>query len=296
MKTFNYSTLFIAILILLISCTPKKPAEDQATASSAITTPALTEVWATDTLLRTPESVIYDPANDALYVSNVNQNPWEKDDNGFISKVSKAGEILALEWVTGFSGPKGMGIKGDTLFVADLDELGIITISNGVLVKKIKIEGASGLNDITVGDNGTVYISDSNEGKIFQYANGAVSIFEPNVPGRPNGLLLGNGKLLVAFSETSQFMSIDPTTMEKTVIADSIGAGDGITPTPQEGCYLVSDWNGEVFYIDNSGNKTSLLNTKEQKKNTADIWFITEEQLLLVPTFFDNRVVAYKLQ
>jgi len=51
-----------------------------------------------------------------------------------------------------------------------------------------------------------------------------------------------------------------------------------------------------VFYIDNAGHKTSLLNTKEQKKNTADIWFIADDQLVLVPTFFDNRVVAYKLQ
>ncbi|MDZ7606331.1 MAG: hypothetical protein U5K79_12260 [Cyclobacteriaceae bacterium] len=69
-----------------------------------------------------------------------------------------------------------------------------------------------------------------------------------------------------------------------------------LRPLNLDGNYLVSDWNGEVFYIDNSGNKTSLLNTKAQKKNTADIWFISEEQLLLVPTFFDNRVVAYKLQ
>jgi len=295
MKTLSNFSLIALFANLIFGCNSKNTSENQSATVQQVT-PSLTEVWATDTLLRTPESVIYDPANGVLYVSNVNQNPWEKDENGFISKISKTGEILALEWVTGFSGPKGMGIKGDTLFVADLDELGVITISNGALVKKIKIEGASGLNDITVGDNGTVYISDSNEGKIFQYANGAVSVFDPNVPGRPNGLLPGNGKLLVAFSETSQFMSIDPTTMEKTVIADSIGAGDGITPTSQEGCYLVSDWNGEVFYIDNAGHKTSLLNTKEQKKNTADIWFIADDQLVLVPTFFDNRVVAYKLQ
>jgi len=100
----------------------------------------------------------------------------------------------------------------------------------------------------------------------------------------------------VAFSQLEQFVSIDPSSLEKIVIADSIGAGDGITPTSQDGCFLVSDWNGEIFYIDNAGHKTSLLNTKDKKKNTADIYFIPEEQLLLVPTFFDNRVVAYRLQ
>ena len=295
MKTLFGFLFLVLFTALLFGCTSKNTSDNQSTADEK-STPMLVEFWATDTLLKTPESVIYDPVNGDIYVSNVNLNPWEKDGNGFISKLSKAGEILVLEWVTGFSGPKGMGINGDTLFVADLDELGFISISSGMLIKKIKIDGASGLNDITVGDNGTVYISDSNAGKIYQYANGEITVFHSDVPGRPNGLLPANGKLLVAFSETSQFLSIDPSTLEKTVIADSIGAGDGITPTSQDGCYLVSDWNGEVFYIDNAGQKTSILRTKEQKKNTADIWFIPEEQLLLVPTFFDNRIVAYKLQ
>ena len=41
--------------------------------------------------------------------------------------------------------------------------------------------------------------------------------------------------------------------------------------------------------------KQSLLNTKDQKKNTADIWFIKDQSIVLVPTFFDNRIIAYKL-
>ena len=59
--------------------------------------------------------------------------------------------------------------------------------------------------------------------------------------------------------------------------------------------YLVSDWQGEIFAINMDGEKKSLLKTKDQNKNTADIWFIKNQNLVLVPTFFDNRVVAYKL-
>ena len=83
--------------------------------------------------------------------------------------------------------------------------------------------------------------------------------------------------------------------MEKTVIAEQIGAGDGIAPTNIAGTFLVSDWNGELFILDLHGNKQSLLKTKDDGKNTADIWFIQEQDLVLVPTFFDNRVVAYRL-
>jgi hypothetical protein len=106
---------------------------------------------------------------------------------------------------------------------------------------------------------------------------------------------MDKGKLFVAFSQASEFVSYDLNTMEKTVIAGEIGGGDGVTPTNESDKYLVSDWNGEIFIIDQHGNKQSLLQTKDEGKNTADIWFIQEEDLVLVPTFFDNRVVAYKL-
>lgn len=287
---FSFGIIFFTALL----CNPKKTEQAEKDLSHKINY-SLEKVWATDTLLMTPESVIYDKDRNVIYVSNVNQNPWEKDGNGFISQISNTGEILELKWVSGFNGPKGMAILGNTLYVADLDELVSIDIENGEIMHRIKIEGASGLNDITPGENGKLYISDSNAGKIFQYENGEASIFHSDAPGRPNGLLVVKGKLLVAFSQAAQFVSYDLSTLEKTVIAEQIGAGDGIIQTNESGTYIVSDWNGEIFIIGNEDDKQSLLNTKEQSKNTADIWFIAEENLLLVPTFFDNRVVAYRL-
>jgi len=296
-------TLYLRISIILFAflifqCNSKK-ADNQTQSGHEATVEKpnyrLEQIWATDTLLMTPESVIFDKDRAVIYVSNVNQNPWEKDGNGFISKISKTGEIIDLEWVRGMNGPKGLAIVGNTLFAADMDELVLIDIEKGEILNKIIIDGASGLNDITPEENEKIYISDSNEGKIFQYENGEVSLFNLDAPGRPNGLLMDQGKLLVAFSQSSQFVSYDLNTLEKNVMAEQIGAGDGITLTNESDTYLISDWNGEIFIIGKELGKQSLLNTKNESKNTADIWFISEEDLLLVPTFFDNRVVAYKL-
>lgn len=298
MRTFILIPILFFSAILFQECNSKKTTSETQSVpevTAQISSYRLEQVWATDTLLLTPESVIYDKAREVIYVSNVNQNPWEKDDNGFISRVSKTGEILELEWVTGFSGPKGMAIDGNILYVADLDEMLRIDIDKSELIDKIKIDGASGLNDITLGENGKIYISDSNGGKIYQFENGEVTIFHNDAPGRPNGLFMDQGKLFVAFSEATEFVNYDLNTLEKTVIAEQIGAGDGITPTNEPNTYLVSDWNGEIFIIGNETRKQSLLNTKEQSINTADIWFIPENNLVLVPTFFDNRVVAYRL-
>ena len=60
------------------------------------------------------------------------------------------------------------------------------------------------------------------------------------------------------------------------------------------GNYLVSNWAGEVFLVKN-GKLTSLLSTKENNIQTADIGIIKDENTLLVPTFFNNKLVAYKV-
>lgn len=301
MKTITQIILVSVYVVLFTDCDHKKTKEkaDTSESSSQVSvnpTYQLEEVWASEAVLKTPESVIFDESRDVFYVSNVNENPWEKDGNGFISKMSATGEILDLEWVSGFNGPKGMAIVDGILFVADLDELVLIDIEKGEIQEKVIINGAEGMNDITPDGKGGIYMSDSPAGKIFHYANGTASEFNSEAPGRPNGLFVDQGKLFAAFSEKAMFVHYNPATMEETIIAEGIGHGDGITPTNEPDTYLVSDWSGEIFIVNTSGMKHSLLNTKEENKNTADIWFIQEKNLLLVPTFFDNRVVAYKLK
>jgi hypothetical protein len=293
----TFLSLFLTILFSQCMQNRSKDSTQANTAkqSTQEQTYVLEKLWASDTLLRTPESVIYDIKRNLIYISNVNQNPWEKDHNGFISKMSTTGEILVLEWVTGMSGPKGMAIVDDMLFVADLDELVLIDIEKGTIKEKVLVDGAEGMNDITPDGEGGVFISDSPAGKIFQYSNGAASEFIANASGRPNGLLVTDGKLYTAFSQSSEFVHYDLRSFEKTALVSEIGAGDGVTPTNDKDIFLLSDWQGEIFVVNTNGKKQSILRTKDDGKNTADIWFIAETQTVLVPTFFDNRVVAYKL-
>jgi hypothetical protein len=39
-----------------------------------------------------------------------------------------------------------------------------------------------------------------------------------------------------------------------------------------------------------------MWDSTEKKINTADLYFAKELDLLLVPTFFDNQVVAYQIK
>ena len=79
-------------------------------------------VWETDKVFELPESVIYDPKNDVLYVSNITDHPFKKDGTGYISKIGLDGSIIK-KWIDKLNAPKGLTISNDKLFIADVDEL-----------------------------------------------------------------------------------------------------------------------------------------------------------------------------
>jgi hypothetical protein len=111
----------------------------------------------------------------------------------------------------------------------------------------------------------------------------------------PNGLLFDGNRLLLASMGSNDFSTIDLSTKTVTMVTDSINHADGIAYTGIAGYYLVSEWGGQIYMINPDYSKVSLLNTMKDEINSADIDFIPGQNLLLVPTFFKNSIVAYKL-
>ena len=128
--------LFFISLFIIITASCKsgnKKTADQ-TAPEIFKQFELTELWRTDTVLLTPESVIYDKKNNVIYAANMNLEPRKKDGNGFISKISTDGKILDLHWADGLSSPKGLAIVGDILYAADVDEVVAIDLKEGKII------------------------------------------------------------------------------------------------------------------------------------------------------------------
>ena len=256
---------------------------------------SLTEVWATDNTLRTPESVVFDRERNVLYVSNINQtNRDRKDGDGFISRLSPKGDIEELYWVSGLNDPKGMVLQNNILYVADLDEIVAIATQTGAVLARHKADKAQMLNDVTIDNAGNVYVSDSQQGAIYLFRNGRVSHWLDTKRERPNGLLYDNNRLIVASNNTGKVRFLDTERKEFTDWTEKIPSADGIARISSDG-YIVSNWNGELYYVDLNGRNWKLLDTKNKKINTADIFYSEEQGLLYVPTFYDNRVIAYRI-
>lgn len=259
------------------------------------TTISLKQKWSTPALLKEPESVIFDEKNNVLYVSNINDPAGGKDGNGSIGRVSLEGEILEVEWILGgMDAPKGLGLHDGLLYVADLTNVVVIDIESGDLIQTIEVEDAGMLNDITLDEEGVVYISDSNNKRIYSIKDNHVEVWlESNAFQRPNGLLANKNKLYMVDMGSGIFYEINKKTKALREIATGLEGGDGIVAYGKD--FILSNWNGEINFVSANGRIEKLLDTKAEKVNAADIDYIPSLNLLLVPTFFANTLVAYEI-
>ena len=287
--------LFVLMVILAMGCNAPKTS-DSASETDTQPTYALSEVWRTDTILKTCESVLYDGTRQQLFVSCINGMPSDKDGKGFIALLDPKGKTKELEWVTGLDAPKGMAVQGNSLIVTNIDELVMIDIEEAQIVERIPVPGSSFLNDVAVGMDGTIYFTDSDKGIVWALRDGELKEWVNEGLGRPNGLYIEKDRVLLTSSASQDLRIIDKETAEYEIVTTEIGHGDGIEFTGTEGHYVVSSWSGEVFLILPDYSKISLLKTSDQEINSADIGFNIQDQVVYVPTFFDNRVVAYKLE
>lgn len=251
--------------------------------------------WSSDTVLRIPESVLFDSKANVLYVSNIDGKSGEKDGKGFISKMSPDGKIISLEWATGLNAPKGMGLHKGSLYVADLTGVAVFDVATGKQTSRVEIEGAQFLNDITIDSKGNVYVSDSATGKIHKLnGNKAELYFESPEFKRINGLLALKDGLYVADAGNGKNYKLSAD-KKLTPYTETAPGADGIVLVGKDE-YIVSSWGGEVYFVDANRKSQKLLDTKEQKLNSADIDYDSKTKTVFVPTFNGNKVMAYEFK
>ena len=295
MNIFRMTLVSLAVCFLACNQSKQDTADgNTGTTQEENTSPVTLKLkWQSEPVLTTCESVLYDDNKDLLYVANINGQPDGKDGNGFISTLSLDGKVTAEKWAQGMDAPKGMGLLDGKLYVTDINRVHEIDTESGKITKTYPVQNATFLNDITVGD-GKVYVSDSRGGAIHVIEDGKVSSFLSNLQG-PNGLLAESGELIVALWDAKTLSTIDITSKNIQQRTEGIENPDGIEAIDNNE-YLVSSWNGLVHHIDSEWKKTLVLDTRADSLNAADIEYIKSENLLLVPTFFKNTVMAYEVE
>jgi hypothetical protein len=257
----------------------------------------------------TPESVLHDRQADVYLVSNINGDPLGKADNGFISRLSPDGEVLELRWIDGaeegvtLHAPKGMAVVGGLLYVSDIDVVRVFDRSTGEPVDEFPVEGASFLNDLAAGPDGTIYVSDTGMGPGFEpsgtdavYAlrNGDwVALATGEALLHPNGLAVADGSLImVPFGGASIFRI--PLDGGEPSVRTELPAGqlDGVIRRA-DGSLLVSSWEGQAVYLVGPDGRIDVA--VDGVEAPADIGWDAERGRLLVPLFMDDAVLIQPL-
>jgi DNA-binding beta-propeller fold protein YncE len=233
------------------------------------------KLWETPANLKNPESVAYAAKQNVLFVSNVNGKPDQKDQNGFISKISPSnGSIIELNWITGLDAPKGMAISNDNskLYVSDITDLVEIDIASGKIIKRFNAPGSAFLNDVISDNQGNIYVSDTGTNTIYKLdtnlGNSTSSsdlqawLQNPQLNG-PNGLHIDNNKnklIVVSLGPLSKpGGGMEVIDMKNKTISSLAKAG---TTSPFGGLDgIVSDATGTHYYVtDNPAGKVYTVN------------------------------------
>lgn len=277
-------------------------------------TPTLPERVATVTGLSTPESVLWSAKDDAWFVSNINGSPLAKDGNGFISRLTRDGAIDSLHFIMGgrdsvkLNGPKGMALVGDTLWVADIDAVRAFNIRTGKPVASIELgKQATFLNDIAVGPDGVIYITDSGLGfdakgnpihpgpdRIFGLTGRTTKVLaEGDWLGRPNGITwdaTGNRFVVVSFGAPT-LLGWKPGVAKVDTIGTGPGSQDGVEFVG--GDLLVTSWaDSTVFSVSGSGNKKVVTGVA----SPADLGADQTRGLIAIPLFTQDKVEIWRVK
>jgi DNA-binding beta-propeller fold protein YncE len=256
----------------------------------------LVKLWETKEIFKAPESLVFDPQRGFLYVSNLIKDVHDGSfyGDGFISKTNMNGEIIKAEWITNLTAPTGVSIFNDMLYIVERFGVVIYDLKQDKISNRYLIQNTSFLNDITVDLDTNIYITDSGSKTIYKIKNGNVEKWlETEEISYLNGILYDDGKLIIGVNGDTSLKSVDIKTKEIQKIAMlGEGAIDGIKKCGDD--YLVSHFQGNIYLVKKNGEVKELLNTREQKIDCADFEYIEDENMIIVPALWNNKLIGYQ--
>jgi hypothetical protein len=252
-----------------------------------------------------PESVYWDAGSRSWFVSNVVGKENEKDGKGWISRLDADGKLVQERWVGGLNSPHGIRVNAGTLYVSDIDELVLIDVATARVRERIPAPGAKFLNDVAIGPEGEVYVSDTMGDAVYRCSRACdVYLQSPSLEG-PNGLLVEGDRLIVATwgaitdpitfatKTPGRLLQVDRKTKRVSTVGQPkpLGNLDGIERDGAD--YLVTDFTaGKLFRVSKSGRVTAV---KTGFKESADLGWDPARRIVAVPEMAPGTIRFFRL-
>ena len=247
--------------------------------------------------LKTPQSFIVDPALGNYFISNINGNPVSRDNNGFIMKLDRSGKILLS--IHGGSpqitlhAPDGLALRGNNLYVTDIDSLRWFDKNSGKPLGNIDFTGigVKRLRGLAFDDESNLYVSDVLANAIYKIETGndhKISIFKKdNRLGNPSGMVYDSvrKRLIVVTRANGKILAVEMDGKISPVIQKTFKNLHGIDWGREDDLVVSDESAGKVYRI-KKFSRTEIV--RENILTPAGISFDYARNLILVPSSKGN--------
>lgn len=267
---------------------------------------------------QSPESVAEEPGGRYLYVSNVGPKlePSTEDGDGFISRLTRTGEVDKLKFITGLNAPKGMAVVGNMLYVTDINKVYGYSLPEGKRIKSFTLDKSIRfLNDLVAQGDGYLLTSATDKGIIYRIDLRTDKVEELKVGDLPpgvNGLCLAGEMLyLNTYTGTGEGrcgkIDLRAAKLKFEPLSEMEGDFDGIFTqdgrtvlasswtNPREGAALLR-WEQKTISpveIQAPTSPVTPLNLPKGLNSPADFLYLPESGTLYLPDMMGNRVLVF---
>jgi len=262
--------------------------QDASSAATVAPSPSAADIaWVAEGEFCEPETVLLLP-DDTLLVSNVCD--FRQTGNGFLTLLSAQGQTLDWRIVDGLDAPLGMAMLGERLYLVDNNRLKIFDWPGYELLDTVDLE-TSVANDVAVSLDGVVYVTDSAKHQVIRLlpdGKQSVLIGEARFKGA-NGIEIYDGHLYVG-GERLWKVDLENESVE-TIGPDWLTVIDGIEFEP-DGTMQITPVAGPLVRY-RGENDVEILGGPGI--SSANHGYAASLQLALIPTGFDNTVIAIRI-
>ncbi len=237
-----------------------------------------------------PESVVYDSSGKRYFISNNGANQiLQRDSSGQLSVFSTSIS----------SGPHGLEIANNTLYVCDGGSVKGFSLANAAQVMNLST-GGTFLNGICYDGGNFLYVSDFSAKRIYKINISAQSssLYINGLAKSPNGIIFdGNNQRLiwVTWGTNAPIMQASLADSAAAQLkATTLGNCDGIV-RDNSGNYYVSAWSTQSVHRFDSTFTAAPTVAVSGLSNPADIYYNTENDSLVSPNSGNNTVTFHYL-
>lgn len=256
--------------------------------------------------LQRPESVAWDSARSRYLVTNIVGDGDAEDGNGFVTAVSADGRRVELRRFTSSSrglrldGPKGIAVRDDRAYLADIHRVVALdlTADSGLFAREIP--ESEFLNDVAIGGDGAVYVSDTGGDAIYRVSADGSEYRRIEAAGSlrgPNGLAVppdGSGLLVAGWEGAILHLTPDGSV---TLLAEPRQAQnlDGIQPDGHGGILYTDYTRGTLEHLPRGGESGTVEPVLWLEDLPAPADFLLRDSVLALPEMDADRIRLYRI-